>query len=106
MAVIIFRGVEVQVDPSEFCAEFRQLFVDSSGRADWPLKKDNPHAKTRVKAKGTIADLVRNSFTEIGVTKTIKANCDSTIRHAFYANNWTAKITSKKAGVFNVVRKS
>jgi hypothetical protein len=106
MAVIVFRGVEVQVDPSEFCAEFRKLFVDESGgRADWP--KPLGTVKERVKPKGTIADIVRTTFNEVGVTKTIKANGDSAIRAAFYAEGWTAKvIRTNKARTFNVIRKS
>lgn len=105
MAVIVFRGVEIQVDPSEFCAEFRKLFVDDSGSKEWP--KPLGKVKERVKPKGTIADIVRTSFPEVGVTKTIKANGDSAIRAAFYAEGWTAKvIRTNKARTFNVIRKS
>lgn len=106
MAIIVFRGVEVQVDPSEFCAEFRKLFVDESNSSiDWP--KPLGKLKERAKTKGTIADIVRTNFTEVGVTKTIKANGDSAIRQAFYGEGWTAKVIgTNKAGTFNVIRKS
>ena len=108
MAIIVFRGVEVQVDPSEFCAEFRKLFVDESNSSiDWPKPFLYVKVKQRARPKGTIADIVRTTFTEVGVTKKIKANGDSAIRAAFYGEGWTAKVIgTNKAGTFNVIRKS
>ena len=106
MAIIVFRGVEVQVDPSEFCADFRKLFVDESfSRIDFT--KPFVKVQYRARPKGTIADIVRTTFTEVGVTKKIKANGDSAIRAAFYGEGWTAKVIStNRAGTFNVIRKS
>jgi len=106
MAIIVFRGVEVQVDPSEFCSELRKLFIDDSNSSIvWP--KPLGPLKKRAKVKGAMTDIVRETFTEVGVTQLLKANNDSTIRQAFYSAGWTAKVVgTKKAGTFKVIRKS
>jgi hypothetical protein len=119
MAIIVFRGVEVQVDPSEFCVELRKLFIDESSGIVWPKPTPSSemisvaneifgtNVKQRARPKGTIADIVRTNFTKVGVTKKIKANGDSAIRAAFYGEGWSARVIgTKRAGTFEVTRKS